>query len=213
MFFTNAARNIVAGVVDSLNRTHPGNWDLRRLILLTATREMLGRVLAKTTLPDRYFKPDDTFANIHNEISNVMVPLETVAALWKHTDKMISLKKWALEGDSILVLAGKEDLRAALEIINRVALKMVSTTFLSQRESPKRARLWFFCDELKIAGRLDALPDLLNGRSKGIRCVLGFQDIEGSVLAYNNDLYLAKEILNRCMTANCAKSFVTRKGV
>jgi len=203
-FFTEGARNIVAGVIESLNRTHPGNWDLRRLILLTATFSRLERVLAGSDLIDQYFSPRETFDNIRNTIANAMVKLKPVASLWKHAKTKISLKEWVKNGDSILVLGGREDLQASLQPINRIAVKIISTTFLAGAESAQHARLWFFCDELKTAGRLDALPALLNGRSKGVRCVLGFQDLEGLFVAYGNR-DAAKEILARCLTISWLK--------
>ena len=202
-FFITGARNIVAGVINKLNAKHPRGWTLRHLVRITATRERLASILGDSDLVPQYFEPPDTFSNIRNTIANVMVPLEQVAALWEHT-KLISLKEWVKTGDSILVLGGKADLQASLQTLNRVALKMISTTFLSQHESPRRTRLWFFCDELKEAGRLDSLPALLNGRSKGVRCVLGFQDIEGLESDYGNK-EVTREILSRCTTVSFLK--------
>jgi hypothetical protein len=133
-----------------------------------------------------------------------MTELEPVAALWEHAKEKISLRKWVEKGDSIFVLAGRENLQASLEIINRVAFNMIATDFSSERESPRRSRLWFFCDELKTAGRLDALPKLMNARSKGVRCVLGFQDLEGLIEAYGSP-EIPKEIVNRCATVSWIK--------
>jgi hypothetical protein len=198
-FFSAAARSIVAGVIDSLNARHPGKWTLRRLILVMSTQDRLERVLKGSDLIDEFFQPADTFSNIKNTIANATRKLRVVAALWEHTADKISLKSWVENGDSILVLAGKENLQASLEPLNRVAFKMISSEFLSQRESPVYSRLWFFCDELKTAGRLDSLPALMNARSKGVRCVLGCQDIEGLIQAYNSH-ETPKEILNRCKT-------------
>ena len=199
-FFITGARNIVAGVINKLNAKHPDKWNLRHLVRITATRERLESILGDSDLIPQYFEPPDTFSNIRNTIANVMVPLQEVAALWSHTKK-ISLKEWVKAGDSILILGGKEDLQASLQTLNRVAIKMISTAFLSEGESPRRTRLWFFCDELKYAGRLDSLPALLNGRSKGVRCVLGFQDIEGLESDYGNK-EIPREILSRCSTVS-----------
>ena len=203
-FFTRAARAIVAGVIEALNRSHAGDWTLRRLIHLTATAPRLERLLSGTDLVDQYFSPADTFANIRNSIANVMVELQPVAALWERREPKISLKEWVTRGDSIIVLGGKEDLQASLEPINRVMFKMIAEAFLAERESPQISRLWFFCDELKTAGRLDSLPRLMNARSKGVRCVLGFQDLEGLVETYRS-AETAKEILNRCTTVSWLK--------
>jgi hypothetical protein len=185
-FFINAARNIIAGVINALNCRCPGEWTLRDLLRVTASKERLRKLLAGTDLIDQYFSPPDTFDNIRNTIANVTVELEAVAALWEQTPRKISLKQWVKKGGSILVLGGKENLQPALEPLNRVAFKIITTDFLSEPESPLRSRLWFFCDELKTAGRLDTLPMVLNARSKGVRAVLGFQDIEGIIDAYGS---------------------------
>jgi len=198
-FFTRAARAIVAGVINALNASLPGNWSLRDIIRVTASRERLEKLLAGDDLIPRYFSPENTFDNIRNTIANVMVELEPVAALWDKCDTRFSLRQWVKTGDSIVVLAGKENLQASLQPINRVMFKLIATEFLSEPESPTRARLWFFCDELKTAGRLDGLPDLLNARSKGVRCVLGFQDLEGIIDAYGS-AERAKETMSRCAT-------------
>lgn len=87
-------------------------------------------------------------------------------------------------GDSILVLAGNENYEAPLETINRIMFKLIQQAFAGEPESPNRTRAWFFCDELKNAGRLEALPALLNARSKGVRSVLGFQNLEGLYTTY-----------------------------
>ena len=196
-FFTTGARNIIASVINRLNVTHPGDWDLRRLIRITAKRERMEKLLEGSDRISQYFSPEKTFANIQNTIANVMVPLEPVAALWQRTQRKISLKEWVKKGDSILVLGGREDLQASLEHINRAALKMASSDFSVEDESALRSRLWFFCDELKFAGRLDSLPILLNSRSKGVRCVLGFQDMEGLVRRYGS-IEAVREILSGC---------------
>jgi hypothetical protein len=55
-----------------------------------------------------------------------------------------------------------------------------------------------------VLGRFDALPMMLNARSKGVRCVLGFQDIEGLQTAYGSREE-AMEILNRCASVSWLK--------
>lgn len=198
-FFTNATRNIVAGVIVGLNRVCPKHWTLRDLLRITADPKRLRKILAGSDLIAQYFKPQDTFDNIRNTIANVTVELEAVAALWERTSRKISLRDWVKVGGSILVLGGKENLQPALEPLNRIAFKIIATDFLSEPESPMRSRLYFLCDELKTAGRLDALPLLMNARSKGVRAVLGFQDIEGIIDAYGSR-EKAFEIANRCAT-------------
>ncbi len=203
-FFTHAACAIVTGVINSLNRTHSKNWDLRRLILLTTIRSKLERVLAGSDLIGQYFEPR-TFANIHSSIVTRMAEFKAIAALWKHTGSKISLKEWLSARGSILVLAENLKLHPSLQHINRCAFTTISTAFLSEPESPKESRLWFFCDDLVGAGWLDLLPALMNARSKGVRCVLGFQDIEGLGSVYGNPV-TPPEILNLCRSISWLKT-------
>lgn len=203
-FFPEAARNITAGVIDKLNRLRPGQWTLRDVLRITASKERLRRLLTGTDLIGQYFEPRDTFDNIRQQLANATVPLEPVAALYERSARKISLRQWVKTGGSILVLGGKENLQASLQPLNRIVFAIISTEFLSEPESPTRARLWFFNDELKSAGRLETLPQLLNARSKGVRCVLGFQDLEGLTDAYGSK-ERAFEIVNRCATMTCLK--------
>ena len=146
-FFPAASRVIVAGVINSLNRIHPGRWGLRRLILIMANRGRLERVLSGSDVIDQYFSPPETLANIQNTIANAMVKLKPVAALWEHTDRKIRLKQWATSGSSILVLGGNGESGISLQETNLAAVNTISRTIFLAPESPDRSRLWFFCDE------------------------------------------------------------------
>jgi len=205
-FFTDAACAIVAEVADSLNRTHPGNWDFRRLILLSSNRPKLERVLAGSDLFHGYVSDAHTFANIQCAIVTRMAEFEPIAALWRHAKRKISLQQWAATGDSILVFGDNLNLRFSLPLINCHAFKMVSSELLSEPDSLRLSRLWFFCDDLRAAGLLDLLPALLHrGRSKGVRCALGFQDIAGLAQLYGNRV-VSEEILNSCATVSWLKT-------
>lgn len=197
-FFVINARAVIAGVIDMFNRNAPGIWTLRDLINVTANRRVMEALLAETRLLTQLFNTEITLANFINEIAAVTTSLDPVAALWERTpEPPFSLRDWVARGDSIVVLAGNDANRATLQAINRVMLKMIKEEFFAQRESPQATRLWFFCDELKDAGRLDALPDLLNARSKGVRSVLGFQDLEGLYVGYKSKDE-AKTLIGKC---------------
>ena len=200
-FFVDAARLIVGGVIDSFNRIHRRNWDLRRLVLVTRSRPRLERVLAGSNLVEQYFSGSDTFANIQNVIANAMEGLKPIAAAWNHTDRKISLRQWAAKGRSILVLGPGCEKDGSVQVVNRAAFSIIAKVVLAGLESPGLSRLWFFCDDLPAAGRLDSLLAMLNLRSKGVRCVLGVQALEGLTSAYG-DRQTAMEIAARCATVS-----------
>ena len=201
-FFADAARSVITGVINALNRLHHGYWTLRDLINITADKKLMEPLLGRDSrLVKQFFYPDKTFSNVINQIATVMTELEPVAALWHQKDPKDkqSLREWVEQGDSILVLGGNEDNRESLQILNRAMLKIVTATLFTLDESPTKTRMWFFCDELSDAGRLDGLPALLNARSKGVRCVLGFQDFEGLFIGYDSH-DKAKAIVGKCDT-------------
>jgi hypothetical protein len=104
--------------------------------------------------------------------------LRPIAALWEHTSQKFSLNQWVKE-ESILLLGCEESLRQPLDAINRILFQRITELVLAQPESDTQ-RTWFFLDELKEAGKLDALPRLLTkGRTKGARVLLATQTIEG----------------------------------
>lgn len=200
-FFNDAAQALLSGAIKALLLTVPGQWTLRDLIHVTATGERLRGLLERTPhtrdFISRYFEPQSTFQNIMSSIANALTPLEPIAALWEKTTRKVSLNQWAQRGESVLVLARHFRYADASTAINRVIFKCLSTALLSGPESPRRPRMWFFIDELQEAGRLNGLTSLLNdGRSKGVRCVLGFQDLDGLRDEYGPEQ--ANEIAGKC---------------
>jgi|GEM_PF-2641789 len=201
-YFADAARNITSAVIERLNELLPACWTLRDLILILSSEARMKTFLAGSDVLTEYFNDTDAFKDTMSTIANTMRTLRPVAACWEHTRKF-SLKKWLVDEESILVLAGKPG-EVALQVINRVICKILSAELLKGEESPRKSRFWFFCDELKDAGQLDSLSDFVNGRSKGIRCVLGLQDLEGAISQFG-DKEKVYSILNNCSTISWLK--------
>lgn len=200
-FFSDAARALLAGVFNALILNAPEVWTFRDVIVTMQNVERLRRVLSRhaVTQPliDEYFEPRETFRNIRSTISSYMAGYQTVASLWhrSHREPPLSLKEW-VRGDSILVLGNDDSLRAPLDAVNRVIFQRATELLLS-RTDDNPGRTWVILDELKEAGRLDALPRLLTkGRSFGIRAAIGFQDISGLQSTYGEKL--ASEIVAMC---------------
>ncbi len=71
--------------------------------------------------------------------------------------------------------------------MNEVLFTRVGQVLLQQAKSATR-RTWIFLDELRQAGRLDALSGLaVEGRSRGVCLVLGTQDVEGLRAVYGKE--------------------------
>src|SRR5512135_239841 len=131
-------------------------------------------------------------------------PYRSIAGCWqwaKDEGRAVSLTKWLGE-ESILVLGNSHKARPAIRAINQVLFTRLAQLILDQDESKTR-RNWIFLDEVRQAGRLASLSDLMvEGRSKGACVVLGFQDIEG--MKHVHTTLLANELIgqahNICFT-------------
>lgn len=203
VYFTNAARELIGGALKAfIIRRIP--WTLRDLILVTTNKARLQQVLASTPYTagriEQFFKPEDTFHNVLSTIANAMGPLESVAAIWHSlpSERRISLNRWCSEECSILVLGSQFDRGQTLTLLNEIIFRRLSDVMLSRQDVlNKRWATWFFIDELKDGGHLSKLPRLLtNGRSKGVRVAIGFQDIEGLRETYGE--HLANEMPGMC---------------
>lgn len=200
-FFSKAARDLFAAVMIALHNTRPGDWtlaDLVRILSSTdATQQLLESVPYTRAIAEEHFgrQTNNTTANVQYTISANVAYLRTIAALWQNAKRRFSLQEW-INGNSILVLGNSETLRTPIDAMNRAIFQRLVELVLAQSESSTR-RTWFFLDELKEMGRLDALPSLLTkGRSKGARAVIAFQTIEGLRAVYGDRL--ANEIAGMC---------------
>lgn len=199
-YFTDAARAILAGVIDALILTGNDKWTFRDVVCVMQDyhrlKELLSRVPATQSIVDEYFRRTETLHDIRSTIASNTAMLKPIAALWSGSRRAVSLNEWA-NGEFILVLGNDDSLRAPLDAINRVLFQRMSEILLASDQGPD-VRTWVFLDELKEAGKLDGFARLLSkGRTYGVRIVLGFQDVAGLYGVYRENG--ANEILGLCM--------------
>lgn len=197
-FFADAARDLLSGVLIALHLRAPGRWRFRDVLLALADAERL-KMLLEQSPPTRdrlrYFADERTLANILGTVASKSAAYGPVAAAWERATESVSLRDW-VEGEFILVLALDDEIRTALDAVNRAIFRRAAELLLAGPESAAR-RSWLFLDEVREAGKLDGLRGLLNrGRSKGVAAVLGFQSVEGLREAYGREE--AHEIIGEC---------------
>lgn len=177
--WTSSARDIVAGIINAFNERRPGDWTLRDLVCVSTFKERMEPLLAGTDLKN-YYEPRTTFLNTLNTIRTELGALEPVAALNDRTppERRVSLKELVRKKDRIVVLGGHENLQATLAPINRLIFRQLTDALTAEPDMPTENRFLFYSDEARHGGRLD-LSRFINLRSRGGRCVLGFQDLEG----------------------------------
>lgn len=197
-FFSDAARELVLGVMLSLMKRSPEAWTLRDVLLILRNNGLLRQVLLAN--PDtqdlcQYFDEPRTYQNIRSSLSSKINRFAPIAACWDRATESLALSDWIV-GESVLVLGYDPSIQLAMKVVNQAIYQRVSELLLSQGESLKR-RVWHFVDEAKELGKLDALPRLATfGRGAGNRLIIGFQDIEGLRHVYGREL--AHELTGQC---------------
>jgi hypothetical protein len=198
-FFSDAARAILRAVIVALNWLAHGKWTLRDLVLVVTNVTLLKHVLslcpATQHVLDNYAE-ERVFLNVMATIQSRIDRFEPIAALW-HTARLApaSLKEF-LNRNEILLLRNDPAIYEAQQTLNQLLLKRLQEILLSQPGSRTRETI-IALDELPALGKLEGLTELLlMGRSKGVRHILGFQDIDSLRRLYGKEG--ANEIIGQC---------------
>lgn len=198
-YFNDAARSLITGVIkrfiataEPRTKDSVPDWTFRDLVLAFESRKRLEHVLTHDEtrhLLDHFDKDNDkNIAGVKSTVDNTMALYRPIAALFANAkEKPLSLKTWAEEEESIIVLGNHESAREATDTLNRLILHQLSKFIISKKGVVKDDETWIFLDELREAGRLSGLRQLLlRGRSKGVAVAMGFQDVEGIYAAYGD---------------------------
>jgi len=197
-YFQDTARHLLVGILTVFNKRAKGKWTFRDLMVAKNSLESVKSILEcePETAPQlHHFEREETMKDVFSTFQTRMAQYEFVAAAWDHAERKVSITDW-LEGEYVLVLGNNTVAAEATNEINRVMFQRMVELILSQDETESR-QTWIFLDEVRQAGKLDSLNQLLiQGRSKGACCVLGFQDVEGMREAYGDKL--ANELVGQC---------------
>jgi hypothetical protein len=209
-FWQRTARGILSAVLKALHLKAEGKWTLRHVFHIVTNEPRLTAVLSATNqtqgLIDLLRPTNQTLFNVLAELRSHMDMLELVAALWDNSTKILgqkpfTLKEW-LDGRGVLVFGRPTQLEDTVLALNRVLIKRASQLIrapLPKERVKARGRTWIFLDELRNIGNLPGLDKLLTeGRSRGARVAITFQDIDGLREVYGERI--AEEIANQCDT-------------
>jgi len=204
-FWTDAARIVVASVMESMIRHTPGEWGFSDFVYATLSLDRIVSLLNRDEhgieILDDFLCDEDVAYKVFTTIASRMSYYRPVAALWQRLPegRKLSIKSW-LAGESILLLGVNATSRRALDVINELIFRTIVQEIDMQTNSSSRQTVCWF-DEARLSGPLlkrDAIPYLsVKGRSKGVGLVISFQDIEGMRDACGSSL-LANEIVAQC---------------
>ncbi|MEZ5963075.1 MAG: type IV secretion system DNA-binding domain-containing protein [Planctomycetota bacterium] len=206
-YFSEAAQDILTAVINCFRKHRSrsdgeSTWFLNDLVEAVSSPERLLKVLEKEpegrdAIQSHLAQSDRTRASILSTLRTKAARYENIGSLWMDRVPFSLAEDW-LEGDepSVLLIPTDEKNREALDAINRALIRRASELVLSRPDNPGK-EVWFFLDELRLARKLEGLDELLlKGRSKEVRCVLGFQSIEGLHHVYGRNA--ADELLSQC---------------
>lgn len=190
-YFNDTARNLVAGVIKRFIAEGRA-WTLRDLVLAFESLPRLEAVLDHEEtryLQDHFDQNNDrNLAGVKSTVDNTMALYRPIAALCASAKQpAISLRKWIQSQNSVLLLGNHESAREATDTLNRLIFHQLYKLLIARDGHIKEDETWIFLDEVREAGRLSGLRQLLlRGRSKGVAVALGFQDIKGIYAAYGD---------------------------
>lgn len=200
-FWVNVANQTLHHVIVGLMKASPGSWDLRDITEGCSHPDTL-RQLMRLTPSGRnserfYFEGRKELASdILATLRSHMREFEPLAALCHRARQTFSIRDWR-KGSGILLLGTDPERPQVLKTLNNLIIQRMSQILLAHLEEQPTDLTWLFFDELREAGRFTGFHTLLTmGRSKGVRVMLGFQDVSGLKATFGADE--AEEILAIC---------------
>ncbi len=198
-FWSNTSQNVLIAITLKLQHENGTKWgfsELSELIFSTEIEDL--KQICETFYPPANGSLVDAESKMTGSIvvnlRSFCAPIYRLNQQWQNVDKhkKISLIAWLNNDESkcrqIIIQGDQRDsvLSAALAraVTNLLSIRIASLQF----SESKIRRLWFVLDELPQIGRLENITKLLEiGRSKGVACIFGFQDISQIRQIYAKD--------------------------
>lgn len=197
--WTNAAQAILLSIILKLQNERPRNWNARMLMGYTNYAiEEIAKVVKKYN-PNAY----DMVKEVNVTTSGIMINMKSFLqpiielAMIEHSQEqrkkvvMFSIKKW-INGDTeqkqVILQGDIKCEKSYVPLFSTIIGYMKNYTLSSGTfEDNDNRRIWFVMDEFQRLGKVDFQPFIATGRSKGIRTILGFQDISQLEIVYSKN--------------------------
>lgn len=180
-FFTVAFRELMIGVMISLNITQPGRWDLGDVVHILESRDFTAQVLNRTPASRsrlRFMNNERTWANIEATLETRLNDFRIMAAMWSRARGTFSLVDF-VQSEGILILGRDPRYAALLDPLNVLLFTQLFGQLLAQSDAPT-GRTHLVIDELTVAaGEGKPLPGFKDicerGASRGVVVAIAFQ--------------------------------------
>ena len=180
-FFTKAFRELMIGVMISLNITQPGRWDLGDVVHIMESRDFTAQVLNRTPASRsalRFMNNERTWANIEATLETRLNDFRIMAAMWSRARGTFSLVSF-VQSEGVLILGRDPRYAALLDPLNVLLFTQLFGQLLAQSDAPT-GRTHLVIDELTVAaGEEKPLPGFKDicerGASRGVVVAVAFQ--------------------------------------
>lgn len=193
-FFRKAAQDLLTGVIQRLQHEAPGKWTFSDLIgILSSTEDIIQSChkYRPAALIGLGSSKEKQAAGVFGELRTGTIQLEFLSRAWRHSSERFSISRW-IESNfthnqvSTVVLRGNPEFGTLDGILSSCFFTILAKKTLSLDDSYER-RLWIFLDEFGNLPKIQSIDSLLTAvRSKGVRVVIGLQDIGQVETKYGN---------------------------
>lgn len=187
------AQTMLIGLIVSLQNS--GYWNLTDLAnLINLPTQNMREILQNAYLQGAAIIATDGVSTecYMSMLRTSCAPINFLATAFKNVKKesTASLVRWAISDNpdrKILIIGGSKEYGTLMEICAKFVVTTIANKVGGLPDSKSR-KLWFFLDEFPQIGRLDDIKRLVEfGRSKGLRVVIGTQDIAQIEGLYNRE--------------------------
>ena len=184
--WSNASREVLKALIMHLQDVKSGTWtfaDLRTLLNLPI--EDL-RLVALQYNPEAQRSLEEGSKTTQSILINLLAfttPVVNLAKAWGDSEaKRFSMRRWINGSDKTLprtvVLQGSQRFAKTTATLVNSLVSVLAASLVDPSRPDGAGRVWLFLDELAQLGQLTDIGPLIRmGRSKGLRIVIGVQDI------------------------------------
>ena len=155
-YFREAFRELVIGVMTSLNITQPGLWDLGDVVHILESRDFTAQVLNRTPTSRsklRFMNNERTWANTEATLETRLNDFRIMAAMWSRARRTFSLVDF-VHSEGVIILGRDPRYAALLDPLNVLVFTQLFGQLLAQSDAPT-GRTHLVIDELTVAAGED----------------------------------------------------------
>lgn len=185
--WSNAARQVLTGMIIKLQSERPRKWSWQDLADLMPLPQDELLIIMRKYFPEGIRAVEEASKTTQSILINLSAfagIIFDLADAWGNSKARFSFVNWLKDQDreakvrTVIVQGSGRFAELQKAYISSIIAAMASRINSAEIGESKTRRVWFFIDEFAQLGKVAGFAPLLEiGRSKGIRVVIGLQDI------------------------------------